>query len=410
MSAELAPLAERMRPRSLEEVVGHPQLTAPDSSLRRALAAGVPHSLVLWGPPGSGKTTIAAAIAREAGGELERLSAVNAGIKDLREVIARATERRKRGERTLLFVDEIHRWNKSQQDALLPHVEAGTIVLIGATTENPGHEINHALASRLKIYRLEALSDEAMGQLVDRALSDPERGLGGRGLSLSDEARKLLLLHSGGDARKALGGLEAASALAADGESIDAEVMSRALGRRQIPYDKDGDQHYDVASALIKSIRASDVDAALYWLARMEAGGEDPKFVARRLVIAASEDIGMARPGALAVANSVFDAVERVGPPECWINLAHGVAYLASCPKNWASYKAWRRAQKVVASRPAYPVPPHLRSANAVTRRLGDGQGYVHASEQGATRDFLPPELRDLRIYRPGRDGASDGA
>jgi len=410
MNAELAPLAERMRPRSLEEVVGHPQLTAPDSSLRRALAAGVPHSLVLWGPPGSGKTTIAAAIAREAGGELERLSAVNAGIKDLREVIARATERRKRGERTLLFVDEIHRWNKSQQDALLPHVEAGTIVLIGATTENPGHEINHALASRLKIYRLEALSDEAMCQLVDRALSDPERGLGGRGLSLSDEARKLLLLHSGGDARKALGGLEAASALAADGESIDAEVMSRALGRRQIPYDKDGDQHYDVASALIKSIRASDVDAALYWLARMEAGGEDPKFVARRLVIAASEDIGTARPGALAVANSVFDAVERVGPPECWINLAHGVAYLASCPKNWASYKAWRRAQKVVASRRAYPVPPHLRSANAVTRRLGDGQGYVHASEQGATRDFLPPELRYLRIYRPGRDGASDGA
>ena len=396
-----------MRPRTLDEVVGQSELAAAGSPLRRALERGEPHSMVLWGPPGTGKTTIALALAREIDAHFEQISAVTSGIKDLREVIARAMERRERSERTLLFVDEIHRWNKNQQDALLPHVEAGTILLVGATTENPGHEINRALVSRLKIYRLSALGEQEIGALIDRALADERRGLGGRGLRVGERARKLLLLHAGGDARKALGGLEAAAALTDDGAEITEEAMAQALGRRQLAYDKSGDLHYDIASALIKSIRASDTDAALYWLARMEAGGEDPKFVARRLVIAASEDVGMARPGVLAVANSVFDAVERVGAPECWICLAHGVAYLASCPKSWASYEGWRRAQQLVAQRPAYPVPAHLRSANAITRRLGDGQGYVHASKQGATREFLPPELRDVRLYRPDRDGGS---
>lgn len=393
-----------MRPRRLDEVVGQPTCE-PDSPLRRALAAGQPHSMVLWGPPGTGKTTIALLLADEIDAEFESLSAVTAGIKDLRAVIARAEERRREGRRTLLFVDEIHRWNKTQQDALLPHVEQGTVILVGATTENPGHEINPALMSRLKLYVLRPLSNAALGELVQRALADSERGLGDRRLSISDEALELLLLHADGDARKALGGLDNTAALVADGEKISVEAMEQGLGRRRLTYDKGGDAHYDTISAFIKSIRGSDPDAALYWLARMEAGGEDPKLVARRLVILASEDVGMARPGALAVANSVFEAVEKVGAPECWINLAHGVVYLARCPKSWSSYKGWRRAQELVAKRPAYPVPPALRNPNRVTRKLGHGRGYVHPSRGSGTHSYLPEELKGERIYRSDEDG-----
>ena len=404
MNSTQAPLADRMRPRTLDEVAGQPEVAGPDSPLRRALAAGQPHSLVLWGPPGTGKTTIAAVLAGAVEAHFVRLSAVTSGIKDLREVIKDASARREAGERTLLFIDEIHRWNKSQQDALLPHVESGTVILVGATTENPGHEINRALISRLKVYVLRPLDPEAITELCRRALEDKERGLGDRGLSLAEDALELLVLHADGDARKALGGIENAAALVSDEQEISVEVMEQGLGRRQLGYDKAGDSHYDTVSAFIKSIRASDPDASLYYLARMEAGGEDPKFVARRLVILASEDIGMARSGALAIAIAVFDAVERIGAPECWINLAHGVVYLAKSEKSWASYRGWRRAQEIVASKPAYPIPPALRSANKLTRSLGHGEGYVHASRSGASSAFLPEPLAGERIYRPDPD------
>jgi putative ATPase len=400
MSDVMVPLAERMRPKTLDEVIGQDEIAAPGSALRRAISAGQPHSMVLWGPPGTGKTTIALVLAHEIDADFERLSAVTSGIKDLREVIKRAEERKLTSRRTLLFVDEIHRWNKAQQDALLPHVESGTIVLVGATTENPGHEVNRALISRLKIYQLRPLSDEALEGLIERALADSERGLGERGLSISTDGTELLLLHADGDARRVLGGLENAAALADDGDEISVEDVEQGLGRRQLGYDKAGDSHYDTTSAFIKSIRGSDPSAALYYLARMEAGGEDPKFVARRLVILASEDVGMARPGALAVANSVFSAVEKIGAPECWINLAHGTVYLAECPKSWASYKGWRRAQELVAKRQAYPIPDDLRSGNAVTKQFGHGQGYTHASKAGGDRQrFLPRQLEGERIY-----------
>lgn len=409
LMSSTAPLAERMRPRSLDEVIGQ-DIAAEGSALRQALASGRPHSMIFWGPPGTGKTTIAKALASEVDADFEQLSAVTSGIKDLRAVIARADERREAGRRTLLFIDEIHRWNKSQQDALLPHVESGEIILAGATTENPGVEVNRALMSRSKLYRLEALDDAAVEDLVRAALSD-ERGLTGETepYRLSQEAMNLLLLHANGDARAALNGLEAASSLRSEGGEIGIAEMEAGLGRRQPAYDKNGDEHYDTVSAFIKSIRGGDVDASLYYLARMEAGGEDPKFIARRLVISASEDIGLARPGALAIATAGYDAVTQIGPPECFINLAEVTAYLASCPKSWASYKGLNRARELVRDHPHYPIPAQLRNpSNKLTQGLGYGKGYVHASAGKAAEavEFLPDELKGARIYRPDEDTA----
>jgi putative ATPase len=409
MLSPLAPLADRMRPRTLSEVVGQPDVAGDDAPLRHALGDGRPYSLVLWGPPGVGKTTIAMAIAHECDAAFEQLNAVRDGIRDLREIIRRARRRRQQNERTLLFIDEIARWNTAQQDALLPEIENGTVILVGATTENPGFELNRALLSRLKVEVLRALDDDDLRQLIDRALTDAERGLAPavgssrQPWTLTEEAIETLLGHADGDARAALGGLEAATTLQPEGGEITAELMARALGRRRFSYDKGKDTRYDMISALIKSIRGSDPDAALYWLARMEAGGEEPRFIARRLVVSASEDIGMAASGALTVATAGFDAVMQVGPPECWINLSHVVCYLATCPKNWTSYEGWHRARQLVEQRPQYPVPNQLRNApTKLARELGHGEGYVHASRPGAEDvEFMPAELRNVQLYRP---------
>lgn len=392
-----APLADRMRPRTLDEVVGQPELTAPGSPLRAAIEAGAPRSLILWGPPGVGKTTIARAIAEQVAASFEQLNAVTDGIKELRAVIERARHRP-----TLLFIDEIARWNKAQQDALLPHVESGRVILVGATTEHPGREINNALMSRLKLFTLRTLDAAALEAIADRALADAERGLGAKPYTLSAEAREHILLVAGGDARAVLNALEAAAVLLPAGGEITLALAQQGTGSRRLAHDKAGEQHYDLISALIKSVRGSNVDASLYWLARLEAGGEDPAFVARRLVVSASEEIGVAAPGALAIAVAGYEAVKNIGPPECWINLAAVVAYLASCPKSWAAYEGWRAAQELVRTQPAYRVPNQLRNATTqIDRAAGAGSGYVHASQPGAERvEFLPSELRGTRLFR----------
>lgn len=382
----MKPLAERMRPQTLEQVVGQQQLI---EALRRVLDN--PPSLLLYGPPGSGKTTLAYLIASETGLAAERLSAVTSGIKDLKEVIARAKER----EGTLLIIDEIHRWNKSQQDALLPHLEDGTITLVGATTENPAFEVNPALRSRMKIVRLGPLSDDDLRELARRALTDEENGLGfalddsRAPYTLTDEASELLLLAAAGDARLLLGGLEAAASLQPDGGEIEVTLMEEAVGLR-LP--KGGRQnHYDLTSALIKSIRGSDPSAALYWLARMEAAGEDVRFIARRLVVAASEEIGLADAAALPLATAAAQAVDRVGEPECWISLAQATAYLASAEKDWRPYRAFRRAQNLALNHPSYPVPKPITNSS--------GAGYRHPGDGGPPLDYLPPELSSEPIF-----------
>lgn len=413
MTSSHLPLPERMRPRTLDEVVGQPQLTSPDSPLRVALASGAPHSMVLWGPPGTGKTTIALCVANVVDAEVEQLNAVTDGIKELRAVIARAEQRQATGGRTLLFIDEIARWNKAQQDALLPYVENGTVVLVGSTTENPGFELNRALVSRLQVHVVLPLQDEDLAELARRALSDPERGVGFAPddprppYELEPDALEHLLLTSNGDARRLLGTVERAVQLLPDGGAVDLATVEKAAGQRAVSYDKGADEHYAVISAFIKSIRGSDPDAALYWLARMEAGGEAPEFVARRLVISASEEIGVAASGALAVAVAGMQAVKMIGPPECWLNLAHVTAYLARAPKSWAAYQGLAAARKLVAERPHYPVPAQLRNATTgLDRQLGHGDGYVHASQPGGDQvEFLPPELQDTVIYKPSGHG-----
>src|SRR3954469_12934686 len=400
-----APLAVRMRPRDLDELSGQTHLLEPGSALRTAIESGEPHSAIFYGPPASGKTTLARIIAAQAKGAFEELSAVNAGRPEVREVIARATERRASGRPTIFFLDEIHRFNKAQQDALLPAVEDGLITLIGATTENPYFEVNSALLSRSQIYEFRPLSPDETKELIQRALTD-ERGIPDAP-TISDEALEMLATRAGGDGRVALAALErAADATKRGGESeIGVAAVEDALQRKALLYDREGDKHYDYISAWIKATRGSDVDASIYYLAVMLEGGEDPRFIARRMVIFASEDIGNADPQALVIANAAGQAVDRVGLPECALNLAQAAAYLALAPKSNASTKAISRAGAHVREHGAAEPPPYLQDAHYPgARKLGRGEGYRYPhDEPGAVPDqpLAPEPVRDERFYEP---------
>jgi putative ATPase len=393
-----------MRPRSLDELVGQEHILGEGSALRTAIESGHPHSAILYGPPGAGKTTLARIAAAGAEGAFEEESAVNAGRAEIRAVIERARERRQgSGRPTVLFLDEIHRFNKAQQDALLPAVEEGLLTLIGATTENPYFEVNSALLSRCQIYELRSLDSAQIEELLRRALGDPERGLVDPP-PVEDTAAEMLAHRSGGDARVALSALERAVERSA-GEPIDVAAIEDALQRKALDYDRQGDRHYDFVSAWIKATRGSDVDASLYYLAVMLEGGEDPRFIARRMVILASEDVGNADPQALLVADAAARAVDRVGLPECALNLAQAAVYLALAPKSNASYKGLGAARAEVREHGAKTPPDYLRDAHYPgAKKLGRGDGYRYAhDEPGGVSDqpLLPEGLRGRRFYEP---------
>ncbi len=399
-----APLAERLRPRSLSEFQGQRHLVGEGKILARALRGELRQSLILWGPPGSGKTTLAHLIAAANELSFVPFSAVLSGIQSIREVMARAAaERARTGRRTLLFVDEIHRFNKAQQDAFLPHVERGDILLIGATTENPSFEVVGPLLSRARVLRLEPLSVEELVAVLERALADPEAGLAGR-ISASREVLEKIARASDGDARRALMLLESSAALQAQGGEILQATLVEALQKKALLYDKSGDQHYDLVSALHKSVRNSDADAALYWLVRMLEAGEDRRYVARRLIRMAVEDVGLADPGALRVALDAAETFERLGTPEGELALALAAVHLARSPKSNAVYVAYGEARADVERLPAEPVPLHLRNAvTALMREQGYGQGYRYVHDDPSARDemsCLPPGLAGRKYLR----------
>jgi putative ATPase len=392
----------------LDEIVGHQKLVGPGGIIRSLVERKELPSLLLWGPPGSGKTTLARLLAAAAGLEMVSFSAVLSGVKEARQVMAEARDRlHLEGRRTVLFVDEIHRFNRAQQDAFLPYVEAGDIVLVGATTENPSFELNRALLSRVKVYILDPLDEDELEKLLRHALSDPERGLGDRGLSVDDEAVALIARLAAGDARQALNHLElAASVVAAEGgATIDTDLVARVSQRVVAVYDKGREEHHNLISALHKSVRNSDPDAALYWLARMLEGGADPRYVVRRMLRMASEDIGMADPRALEQVTAAAHAVEHVGMPECELALAQAAVYLSLSQKSNALYVAYGKVKDEVASRPALPVPLAIRNApTGLMRDAGYGQGYryAHDAPEGvADLQCLPDEIADRKFYRP---------
>ena len=412
---EKMPLASRMRPRTLEEFVGQEEIVGPGRLLRRAIEADRLTSMILYGPPGTGKTTLARIIASTTRAHFEQINAVTAGVADLRRIIAEARERLKlHSRRTVLFIDEIHRFNKAQQDALLAAVEEGTILLIGATTENPFFTVNSPLVSRARLFQLRPLKDEEIGVIIDRALADPERGLGGLKVELEEEARRHLIDAAAGDARVALNGLElAAQATEPDEDGvrrITLATVEDALQQRAILYDRDGQGHYDAISAFIKSMRGSDPDAAVYWLARMLAAGEDPRFIARRMVIHAAEDVGNADPHALLLAVAAAQAVEFVGLPEAQIPMAQAAIYIACAPKSNAVVQAIGEAMEDARRLRAYDVPDHLKNPphERAARILGHGLGYKYPHDFPGgyvPQQYLPEPLLGKRYYRPKGEG-----
>jgi putative ATPase len=407
-----APLAARMRPRTLDEYVGQGDIVGEGRALRRAIETDRIPSMILWGPPGTGKTTLAEIIARSSGAHFEKLSAVSAGVADLRRVVAEAQGRRRVGGRTVLFIDEIHRFNKAQQDAILPYVEDGTVTLIGATTENPSFEVNSALLSRARVFVLQSLSDEDVASIVDRALADTERGLGKERIEIAQDARGTLIGYANGDARTALSALEFAASSAPErsgAKHIDRELVLEAMQKRGSTYDKGGEQHYDIISAFIKSIRASDPDAAVYWLARMIDGGEDALFIARRLVILASEDVGLADAQGIQVAIAAQQAVHFVGMPEGFYPLSHATLYLARAKKSNSVGRAYSAAMQDVRETRNDPVPLHLRNApTGLMKTLGYGRDYHYAHNDYAIKqDNLPENIRGRHYYEPGENDAN---
>ncbi len=407
---ETGPLAARMRPRTLSDFRGQEHLLGPGKAIRAMLDAGQPSSMIFWGPPGSGKTTLARLVAGATDTTFVAFSAVTEGIARVREIIAEADQRlRATGRRTILFCDEIHRFNKAQQDAFLPHVERGTVILIGATTENPSFEVVRPLLSRAPVYVLNALSPEDLGGILRDALRDPKRGLGAEGHSAEDDALDFIAVAADGDARRALGVLEAAATLVGPGGAIDVAAAKEALQHRFATYDKGGEEHYNLISALHKSVRGSHPDGALYWLARMIEGGEDPLYIARRLVRMATEDIGLADPDALAVTVAARDAFHFLGSPEGELALAEAVLYLATAPKSNRAYEAWSAALAKAKDTPSAPVPLHIRNApTGLMKELGYGEGYRYdPHEEGgvADQEYLPDALRGTVFYRPGPYG-----
>ncbi len=404
-----APLAARMRPRTVDEFVGQEHLLAPGRALRALLEGDVPSSFILWGPPGTGKTTLAHLLADASDASFVGFSAVTEGVARVREIIAEAGERlRATGRRTILFCDEIHRFNKGQQDAFLPHVEAGTVVLVGATTENPSFEVVRPLLSRAPVFVLEPLSEKDLRKVLERALRE-ERGLGGMELEWEGEALRLLSRGADGDARRALGALEAAAGLVGRGGTIDADAAAEALQHRFAAHDKSGEAHYDILSAYHKSLRGSDPQGALYWMARMIEGGEDPMVLFRRALAMAAEDVGLADPDALRIAVAARDAYHHLGPPEGYLPLAEMTIYLATAPKSNRAKIALGEARRAARETPAAPVPLHLRNAPTdLMKELGYGKEYLYDHDQPhgvSAQAYLPESLAGREFYRPGTHG-----
>ncbi len=406
----LRPLADRMRPRELDDMVGQDHVVGPGTPLRSALESGRPYSMVLWGPPGCGKTTLALLVARHADAEFQALSAVLGGIADVRAATAQAQVRFDQGRRSVLFVDEVHRFNKAQQDAFLPHIEKGTIVFVGATTENPSFELNSALLSRCRVHVLKAVTAQDIVPALRRALVDAERGLGDRDWQVPDAALQRIAEAADGDVRRALTILELAAELAGDHDDFDAALLGQVLADRGRRFDKGGEQFYDQISALHKSVRSSDPDAAVYWLARMLDGGADPSYLSRRLLRMASEDIGLADPRALTLALEAWQGYERLGSPEGELLLAQCAIYLAMAPKSNAAYAAWNQARADVAAHGTLEVPMHLRNApTKLMKGLGYGSGYQYdhdvAGGVALDQQCLPDPLLGQRYYQPVERG-----
>lgn len=407
---EFKPLAARMRPRNLAEYIGQSHLLGKDKPLPKAIEAGNLHSMILWGPPGTGKTTLAEIIAHHANAKVERVSAVTSGIKDIREAIERAKINQQAGMRTILFVDEVHRFNKSQQDAFLPYVENGTVTFIGATTENPSFELNSALLSRARVYLLKSLTNHDIEQILQQAMDDPNRGYGNKNINLPEETKKQIADFVGGDARRALNTLELLIDMS-DGHELTPDLLKEVMGERNARFDNQGDRFYDLISAVHKSIRGSAPDAALYWYARIISAGGDPLYVARRLLAIASEDVGNADPRAMQVALAAWDCFTRVGPAEGERAIAQAIIYLACAPKSNAVYLAFKQAMTDAESKPDYDVPEHLRNApTSLMKNLGYGAEYRYAHDEpnafAAGENYFPPEMANTKYYRPTTRGA----